>query len=333
MPKRITAIFLRVDQLLTHPRNMRHIYLQEEVEQMARSIKGRNGVIHALRIVPISGQRCRYHVVDGNLRLAGARLLGQNCPLLKCEVVNETEAEQLLDMIVANKVRSDPDPISEASHYQVLTAEGYTPEQIAEQTGVHLVTIQGRLILLKLEPEIQDLIAHGKLPRDRRVADALLSVPAGKPRIQLARRLAALETPIRGIQAACQKFLEARPRQSRHALPEERHLTTPTLELPENSGSLPNDTQTLGWPALREAARNMCAACDLKLEMLNDIPEPAWALITHMARETCEICPMPKLASTCNGCPGVELIRRLIMAAQARVEAQHVRGPVPSHKS
>jgi ParB family chromosome partitioning protein len=330
---------LRVDQLLTHPRNIRQLYLQEEVEQMAQSIRACKGVIQALRVVPAwsadrraRGKRGKYYVVAGNKRLAGARLLGKRCPLLKCEIVNESEARQLLDMVVENFVRSRPDPISEALHYRSLIKdEGYTPEKIAAKTGVPLATIQNRLLLLKLEPEIQDLIAQGRLPRDRRAAEALMKLPKGKGRIRLAQRLAELDTPIRGIVVACQKFLETSSRRKARPLPpsaKESRLKTPSLELAQENGHQPSADAVVGWPALREAARNMCLACDIKAEMLgDDVPEPAWSLITHAAEETCQACPLPKLTSTCRGCPGVEIIRRLIAGTKAAREAQNVRYP------
>lgn len=323
------VVFLRVHQLLTHPRNMRRFYPQEDVEQMARSIRARKGVLHALRVVHVKGKRSLYHVVDGNLRLQGARSLGADCPLLKCEIVTETEARQLLDMVVANKVRADPDPISEAWHYQELLKEGFTPERIAEETGVHLATITSRLLLLKLELEIQDLIARDGLPRDRRVAEALLSIPKKAARIRLAKRLAELGTGITGIEAACRKFLEQTTTRRNDKQPEAR-LDVPSLELAQEEGTLPPETETLAWPEVRVVAQSMCAACDVKSEeLIKRIPEPAWAVITHAATDTCEVCSLPKLASICRGCPGVELVRRMMAAAKARQEAQHGRSLAP----
>lgn len=323
------VVFLRVRQLLTHPRNMRRFYPKDDVEQMARSIRARKGVLQALRVVRAKGKRGLYYVVDGNLRLAGARSLGKDCPLLKCEIVAETEARQLLDMVVANKVRADPDPISEALHYQELVKEGVTPEQIAEETGVHLATINSRLLLLKLEPEIQDLIAHDRLPRDRRVAEALLSIPRKAARVRLAQRLAEMGTGITGIEAACRKYLEqASARRSKEQ--SEVRLNVPSLQLAQEEDALPPETKTFSWPDIRAAARRMCDACEVKTEELSEqIPEPAWAVITHAAADTCEVCSLPKLASICRGCPGVEIIRRMITAARARQEVQHGRSLAP----
>jgi ParB/RepB/Spo0J family partition protein len=327
---KIKVVFLRVSQLLTHPRNMRRFYPKDDVEQMARSIRARKGVLQALRVVRVKGKRGLYHVVDGNLRLAGARSLGRDCPMLKCEVVTETEARQMLDMVVANKVRADPDPISEALHYQALITESVTPEQIAEETGVHLTTINSRLLLLKLEPEIQDLIASDGLPRDRRVAEALLSIPRKTARIRLAKRLAELGTGITGIEAACRKYLEqASDRHSKKQL--EARLDAPALELAQDDGALPPETEVLTWPEVRAAARSMCNACEVKTEELAEqIPEPAWAVITHAATDTCEVCSLPKLASICRGCPGVEIVRRMITAAKAKQEAHHGRSLAPA---
>lgn len=65
-------VYLSLSQLKTHPANMRRAYPIDDVRQMAESIRGAGGVIHALIVVPNGRQPGTYHVVDGNMRLAGA---------------------------------------------------------------------------------------------------------------------------------------------------------------------------------------------------------------------------------------------------------------------
>lgn len=82
----------------------------EDVKLMASSIQSAKGVYQALLITP-NGKKGHFFVVDGNMRLAGARLLGSKSPLLKCEVISKSHAEHLLAMIVTAKFRFDPDSI------------------------------------------------------------------------------------------------------------------------------------------------------------------------------------------------------------------------------
>lgn len=157
-------LYLYPDALLTHPKNLRRFYPENYVREMAESIKNAKGVYEPLLIVP-NGKPGKYFVVDGNIRLAGGRLLGKDCPPLECKVMRQNEAEQLLTMIITAKFRYDPDPISEALHYKrLIDEEGYSPSKIARATGIAVTTVDNRLKLLTLEPEIQELIGNFKLP-------------------------------------------------------------------------------------------------------------------------------------------------------------------------
>ena len=89
---------------------------------MAESIRAANGVIQAMIVTP-SDKEGNYFVIDGNVRLHGARVLGMECPKLKCEVVSTPMAQQMLAMIITAKFRYEPDPISEALHYKRLQEE------------------------------------------------------------------------------------------------------------------------------------------------------------------------------------------------------------------
>ena len=89
-------------------------------------------------------------------------------------------------------------------------------------------------------------------------------------------------------------------------------LITPAVEIPLQETATPA-ADPLDWPGLRAAAHAMCAACEIKTQELREsAPEPAWSLIVHAAGETCAACSLPKVATICRGCPGVELVRRLL---------------------
>src|SRR6185436_21161362 len=96
-----SLIFLAPARLRTHPKNMRRFYPVRDVRQMADSIRACKGVQQAMQVVP-DKEPGYYLVVDGNMRLAGARYIGEGCPPLKCEVISGDLAEQKLKMIVAN---------------------------------------------------------------------------------------------------------------------------------------------------------------------------------------------------------------------------------------
>jgi ParB-like chromosome segregation protein Spo0J len=267
--------------------------------------------------------------VDGNMRLAGARLLGNHCPPLKCEVVDATRAEQLLAMAVTNAFHYPKDPIGEARHYRRLVREeGYSVGEIARHTGLHARTIESRLRLLDLDEEVQELIAAGGLPRDRRVADALLSVGDVQARVKLARRLARPGITVKAIQAACARLVEQLETQSAG------RSDVPMLALARNGGGSPGGSTTFTWETVRQAAGEMCAACEATANELQGVPGPAWAFIAHEAGQVCDECNLKGITVVCRECPGVELLSRLVAVAReviaARLAEEIDRGELPS---
>lgn len=197
-------LHLHPDRLRLHPANIRRYYRPADVAKMAASIRASNGVWQALLIIPIDAEPGYYHVLDGNMRLAGAKSLGAECPPLKCEIISAGRADQLLAMITTTEFHFPKDPVSQALHYRrLIEQEKFTIQALVDQTGVSRATIDKLLKLLELEPEIQQLIADGQLTADVRVTRALLDLPDRATRLHLANRFARHETSIRGILQAC----------------------------------------------------------------------------------------------------------------------------------
>ena len=300
-------LLLSPDALLTHPKNLRRFYPEDQVQEMAESQRARikrgvHPIIHPLCIVP-NGKAGKYFVVDGNMRLAGARLLGKDCPPLKCELLSQNEAEQLLDMVVTAKVRFTPDAISEALHYQrLMDEEDYSIRKIAETTGINPETIRRSLKLLELDKEIQELIIQGVLQQDMRVANALLSIPDVCTRVKLAKRASQDGMTVKAIVAACERCVSQLQKTSEcdTQLP----LTIGQQSFIKN---IPKD-KPIKMSQVRKAAKAVCDKCEIKSE---SAVEPVWSLIVHAADETCKTCDVRKVKSACDQCPGVEILKRL----------------------
>lgn len=335
-----TLLMLRLSQCKTHPTNMRRVYPVGDVRQMAESIRGRRGLIHALLV--IDNDDGTYTVVDGNKRLAGGRLLGDACPLLKAEVVEQSLAEQHLTMVAANIVRFEVDPISEAMHYQRLIDEGYPKVAIAEQTGTYYARITNRLELLRYELPLQDLVAQGKLPVGQNVIEALMAIPDSAARVKLATRMAEQEASARAIVFAagvlCGQLANPNSKASRAHKPVGRPPKLPRppvmpmvpMAQTESGYGIP-DNAPPSWPMIRATARAMCRQCDIKLETLRDkVDEPAWSQIVHAADETCAGCNVREVEGACKGCPGLEFLQRLFRAAHAK--APTVAEAVPTER-
>ncbi len=312
-------LYLSPAQLKTHPKNMRRFYPHSQVEEMAQSIKAYHGLVQALQVVP-DGAPDTYYVAVGNLRLAGARQLGDECPPLKAEVISQSQAEQLLTMVIENTTRFDVDPVSEALHYHALQQEGLSIADICDRTGQYHARVTGRLELLKLDEPIQQLVAEGKLSHDPRVVKALLSIPDPEARIQLAQKLAASGARIKTIEAACAKLAEqlvskaasknARLRSGETGTETRAPMLAHAGRKAKRAAPAPKTPAPVD--ALREAADAMCQVCDVRTDALKALPEPAWALVVASAERTCANCNLRDLENVCASCPGVELLRAII---------------------
>lgn len=297
-------VMLKPAKLLTHPQNMRRFYPAAEVQEMANSILAVGGLLQPMLIIPDTEKNShKFIVVDGNFRLAGSRSLGDNCPPLKCEIVDQSKADQLLSMVVANKIRYDVDPVSEGLHYKALQAEGLSVRDISKKTGIYEARITNRKILADLPVQIQKLIAEGKLPADPRAAKALLSLASDRA-VKIAERLA--QNPnikIKTILAACENLLQKAKSSS------SIKITRPAAQL---SGALKTDKKKASRIELRLAASKVCQSCNQYEGKLRETAEPAWAMVVHAADKTCTACPLKEMKNICGSCPAVQVLKALI---------------------
>ncbi len=299
-PREHKYLMLNPGQLAPHPENVRQRYIESEVEEMAVSIRARGGVIQALEVVP-SGKPGTWWVVAGNKRLLAARRLGKDAPPLKCEPVEADRAQQLLDMAIENFVRSDPNPVDEAAHYQRMIGTGLTVRDISKRTGIAEFRIRQRLLIARLDPPIQELMAARKLPHGPPVCDALLTITDSRARVKLAARLAKNpNTNTKTIVSACRRLLEAGA--------EGERLETPSTDLGLPGGA-PKAPAT--WGQVRATARAVCGTCDLRQSRLTAAGNPAWSLIVHAAEEECAGCAVGHIRMVCNNCPLPAFLRRL----------------------
>jgi len=307
------TVLLSVDQLSPHPDNPRRFYRPEEIEALATSIREMGGVEQSLLVIPdgrLLGGREHFLVVDGNYRLVAAQSLDGRAPRLKCEIRRGlSRREVLLTMARTSVLWFAKDPISEAQHYRkLMTEERMTRVALARQVGHSAAYIVGRLRLLDLDPEIQELVATGQLTKDARAVDALLSIEDGKARVALAGQLARRKATLKSIQAACDRLrqMQAEAEKQKRVQAARSDGKAPSIAIAVESldGELPEGRAS----SLRPAVREVCQACEIRPP---DVAEPAWELLSHAAGETCSACSLADVRAVCQGCPLPETLIRL----------------------
>ncbi len=126
----------------------------------------------------------KYCVVAGERRVRATRRAGlTEIPALICTY---EETESLKIALLENIQREDLGPVEEArAYHELMNSYGATQEEMAVMLGKSRSGIANHLRLLTLEPEILDQLQEGRISRGH--AKALLSMPAGPGRIQLAK--------------------------------------------------------------------------------------------------------------------------------------------------
>jgi len=142
----------------------------EKLKELAASIT-ENGIIQPIIVTKSEGQD--YELIAGERRLEAAKLAGLDTVPVVIRSVSKKEQLQLA--IIENVQREDLDPIEEAMAYQAL-ADDYmlTHQQIAQVMGKDRATITNSMRLLKLPPEVLDMLAAELLTPGH--ARAVLSV-------------------------------------------------------------------------------------------------------------------------------------------------------------
>lgn len=308
-------IYLEHNRLHLHPENIRLYYPDEQVAEMAESIRASGGVWQALLVVAIESRPGEFYVVDGNMRLAGARKLAQDCPPLKCEIMTDmAHVDQLLAMAITSQFHYPKDPISKARHYRRLNEqEGLTFKVIADRMGLSQSTIHNTIKLLELDEPVQELLMKGELNPDTSLIRLLIKIPNRDTRIALAERFARNGTS--GKQMA---------RSIRHVLSQMEQLGQPGQ--PEQPGST-RTTEVTGTRPKKKPGLALVKSKEKQPPVETGIPVKK---ITDMAGQLlCPGCQVDGLGKKCWTCPGpYELIQWLVESAEYRAGQAEEQGQI-----
>jgi ParB family chromosome partitioning protein len=206
-----------VDLIVPNPRQPRERMDPEALAELAESVR-QHGVLQPLIVTEAArepGRPATYQLVAGERRWQAAKLAGlERVPV----VVKEASDQQLLEWaLIENLQRADLGPLEEATAFRQLVEEfGLTQEQVADRVGRSRSAVANTLRLLRLPPEVRELLASGALSEGH--ARALLMVEDEARLVALARRAAAEAWTVRRTER------EARMPQPPRANPEPADL-------------------------------------------------------------------------------------------------------------
>jgi ParB family chromosome partitioning protein len=154
---------LSIDQILPNPHQPRTIMIEDDLKDLAESIR-EHGVIQPLLVIP-ADENGQYVLIAGERRLRAAKIAGLN----KVPVIfrQASDQEHLELALIENVQRENLSPLETADAYHEL-AENFklSHEEIARRVGKSRVSITNTIRLLKLPDVVkkalgQNLISEG----------------------------------------------------------------------------------------------------------------------------------------------------------------------------
>jgi len=181
--ERTGEILVAPEKLNANPNQPRKIFNEEELAELADSIK-QQGIIQPI-IAEDAGDGT-YNIIAGERRARAARLAG----LREVPVVlrSYSDEKRMVVSLIENIQRANLNPIEEAQAYkQLAELENLSQEDVAARVGKNRATVANALRLLKLPAPMQESIKKNELSPGH--ARAVLSVSGAKMQEMLFREI------------------------------------------------------------------------------------------------------------------------------------------------
>lgn len=210
-------LLVKLSRIQPDPDQPRKNFDEEKLNELADSIRT-YGMISP---IVVKKRGALYEIVAGERRWRAARIAGlKEIPVVIKEVDGKTSREL---SIIENIQRDDLNAVEEARAYQSLIEEyGLTQEEVAARVAKNRSTITNSLRLLKLEPEILQLLRDGKITQGH--ARALLAVEDTELRKKIAEKCTKENLSVREIETLVKLDKLSKAKKEKKASPEAQEL-------------------------------------------------------------------------------------------------------------
>jgi ParB family chromosome partitioning protein len=213
-----------IEFLRPNPRNPRRSFDDDELEDLAKSIKER-GIIQPILVRAVPRTPDAFEIIAGERRWRAAqRVALREVPVL---IVEAGDKESLELAIIENVQRTDLNALEEALGYEQLISEfSYSQNDLAKVIGKSRSHVANTLRLLKLPEPVRVFLAAGDISAGH--ARALLAVSAPE---QIARRIVDEGLTVRDVERIGQKEQQApAAKPAAEKAPAEKDADTKALE-------------------------------------------------------------------------------------------------------
>lgn len=199
------AVQIPVDAIVRNPRQPRQNLREDELENLAASIR-EHGVIQPLVVSPaVSGT---YTLIAGERRWQAARRAGLTTVPVVIRVASDQQRLELA--LIENVQRADLNPIEEAEAFQHLSKEfGMSHEAIASRVGKSRVAVTNTMRLLESSSAVKQALV------DRRISEgharALLALGSARAQEAVLQRVLNLDLSVRQTELLARKLSGHKP--------------------------------------------------------------------------------------------------------------------------
>ena len=182
------VVEIPIANLAPDPFQPRTVFSDAAVRELADSIE-QHGILQPLLVRPMQGpnSRGKYWIVGGERRYRAAQLLGM--VHLPCRIRSYENMAAAVVALAENVHREDLSELDKAEALlRIKTLTDRTWDEVAELVKLSRDYVKRLAGLIRLEPEVQDLLRRGQI--SVRTAIALRPLPARK-QVEMARRVVA----------------------------------------------------------------------------------------------------------------------------------------------
>src|SRR5215831_12580207 len=194
-PKAVEApTTMEINTIRPNPYQPRSEFDPKEIESLAESLK-KDGLLQPVVVRPAGAGF--YQLVAGERRWRAAKLAGlSRIPV----VIRDVEDKKMLELaLVENIQRRDLNPMEKARAFrQLMTLNGWTQEQLADQLGMGRPTVANFIRLLDLPLEVQEAVAHNTITMGH--ARALLAVTQRGTMMQILKKIVEEDLSVRAVE-------------------------------------------------------------------------------------------------------------------------------------
>jgi ParB family chromosome partitioning protein len=195
-----SAVEIPIDQISPNPHQPRHAIDQDELQELASSIR-EHGLIQPL---VVAQAETGYQLIAGERRWRASKMAGLTAVAV---IIKETSPQQMLELaIVENIQRADLNSLEEAEAYAQLISEfGLTQEAVADRVGKSRTAVANTVRLLNLPVEIKEQLAAGKISEGH--ARALLSLKKQADQLKALDKIVSQNLNVRQTEAMVRQWL------------------------------------------------------------------------------------------------------------------------------